>query len=263
MFAPTYPYRLIPRNSLGRDFIVGDIHGCYSLLQEALVKIGFDVRADRLFCTGDLVDRGPEPVECLELLEQPWFYAVVGNHERMLRSRVGRGERWRTRVQAAFHSGEWLESLDDSRQARLAWLVGLVSKLPGVLEVESGKESFFLVHAQRPVANGLPMADSQFRAAGSSAAHLESTTWGRQLFRKFEKQLVVLEKVENQFCTVGERTGDRLTYVGHSIVGHPAIVDSHVFIDGGAYRQTRGEGGTLFIVEHVPDKGPRLVYPLR
>ena len=47
------------RNRIGRDFAVGDIHGCFTALQIALDAIGFSPETDRLFCAGDLVDRGP------------------------------------------------------------------------------------------------------------------------------------------------------------------------------------------------------------
>ena len=50
----------VPRNALGRDFAVGDVHGCFTRLQQGLDQLGFDPTRDRLFSVGDLVDRGPE-----------------------------------------------------------------------------------------------------------------------------------------------------------------------------------------------------------
>lgn len=47
-------------NILGRDFVVGDIHGEFSKLSKLLSLVGFDEHSDRLFSVGDLVDRGPE-----------------------------------------------------------------------------------------------------------------------------------------------------------------------------------------------------------
>lgn len=41
----------------------------------------FDERVDRLFCVGDLVDRGPSSFETVQLLRNDWFYAVRGNHD--------------------------------------------------------------------------------------------------------------------------------------------------------------------------------------
>lgn len=64
-------------------YIVGDLHGCYSLLMQELKKIDFDFENDLVICTGDLVDRGVENLECISLLDQPWFFTVRGNHEEM------------------------------------------------------------------------------------------------------------------------------------------------------------------------------------
>lgn len=71
-------------NMDGRDFIVGDLHGCYDELQNLLKHVKFDKSKDRLFSTGDLMDRGPKSLECVTLLAQPWFYPVLGNHEDLI-----------------------------------------------------------------------------------------------------------------------------------------------------------------------------------
>lgn len=71
-------------NMTGRDFVVGDLHGCVEHLRVLLRHVGFDESADRLFSVGDLVDRGPDTPGSLELLKAPWFYPVMGNHDAML-----------------------------------------------------------------------------------------------------------------------------------------------------------------------------------
>ena len=63
-------------NTKGKDFVVGDIHGCFSKLQEQLWTIGFNEEVDRLFCVGDLIDRGPESYKFEEWLDYPWFNSV-------------------------------------------------------------------------------------------------------------------------------------------------------------------------------------------
>lgn len=81
-------------NVEGRDFIVGDLHGCYDELLNLLSVVSFNVEKDRLISTGDLIDRGPKPVECLELLNQKWFYSVKGNHESLIAHKsflIGKG----------------------------------------------------------------------------------------------------------------------------------------------------------------------------
>lgn len=76
--------KVLEPNTLGRDFIVGDLHGCFDQVQLFLSWIHFDGSKDRLFSVGDLVDRGPKNQECLRLLEKPWFHSVKGNHEDLM-----------------------------------------------------------------------------------------------------------------------------------------------------------------------------------
>ena len=76
--------RVVERNSAegGRDWVVGDVHGCFQTLRQALLDIEFEHGRDRLFSVGDLINRGPNSVEALEWLEEGRFEAVVmGNHE--------------------------------------------------------------------------------------------------------------------------------------------------------------------------------------
>ena len=79
----SYVKRLTP-NLIGRDFVCGDIHGCYAFAEKFLTSISFDKKKDRLICAGDLIDRGPENEKCLEYLYEPWFHAVKGNHEQLM-----------------------------------------------------------------------------------------------------------------------------------------------------------------------------------
>lgn len=71
-------------NELGRDYICSDIHGQFHILEQELFRMGFSEPTDRLFCLGDLIDRGDESALALEWLSKPWFHAIQGNHERML-----------------------------------------------------------------------------------------------------------------------------------------------------------------------------------
>lgn len=71
-------------NGAGRDYVVGDIHGQFQVLEALLAHIGFDVESDRLFAVGDLIDRGPDSHRVTAFLDAPWFHAILGNHEAML-----------------------------------------------------------------------------------------------------------------------------------------------------------------------------------
>lgn len=86
--APYVLHAKVEKNEKGRDFFVGDIHGTFHILEEALQCINFDKEKDRLFCTGDLLDRGESEHLILDYLGQPWFYCIMGNHDDMLRGAV-------------------------------------------------------------------------------------------------------------------------------------------------------------------------------
>ncbi|WP_172436270.1 metallophosphoesterase, partial [Pasteurella multocida] len=76
-------YKKIDGSKYKKIFIVGDLHGMYDLLVSELEEAGFDFVDDLLISVGDLIDRGPENIKCLELIDFDWFEAVRGNHEQL------------------------------------------------------------------------------------------------------------------------------------------------------------------------------------
>ena len=54
-------------------FVVGDIHGDYQGLMEALKEVKFNFMTDVLIGVGDTVDRGNENEKCFNLLKEHWF----------------------------------------------------------------------------------------------------------------------------------------------------------------------------------------------
>ena len=66
-----------------RNYVVGDIQGCYKGLLKLLVKAGFRPHKDKLWAVGDLVARGPDSLATMEYLYDlgPHFETVLGNHD--------------------------------------------------------------------------------------------------------------------------------------------------------------------------------------
>lgn len=70
---------------LRRLYAIGDPHGCITELQLLLTEIykdGFDLTLDTILFVGDLVDRGPDSLACMQLVrDTPGIVSVLGNHE--------------------------------------------------------------------------------------------------------------------------------------------------------------------------------------
>ena len=100
----------LPVNMQGRDFVIGDIHGRYDQLMLGLEAVSFDFMNDRLIAVGDLIDRGTQNMQCLELIDEEWFYTVIGNHEIMMADALsypGAMRMW------TVNGGDWHLYLDD------------------------------------------------------------------------------------------------------------------------------------------------------
>lgn len=202
------------KNTEGKDYVVGDIHGCFSLLEDRLREIGFDKTKDRLFSCGDLVDRGPESHLAAEyILDRAWFHAVRGNHEDMIYT-------------ADMHShlqngGAWWYLLDEQEQAifRLAF-----NELPLAIEVETDDGTVGIIHAE------VPGHDWHYLSV-AGAAELDMLEhygmWGRREVRQYRENGTVPAPV----------AGIDKVYVGHSIIkgGAPLRLANINYIDTGAF----------------------------
>jgi bis(5'-nucleosyl)-tetraphosphatase (symmetrical) len=64
-------------------YAVGDLQGCFRELQQLLAAVQFDPAHDALWLTGDLVNRGPQSLECLRFIKSLGSAAqtVLGNHD--------------------------------------------------------------------------------------------------------------------------------------------------------------------------------------
>lgn len=152
-------------------YAIGDIQGCFRTLTRLLDRIDFDSRKDRLWLTGDLVNRGPRSLETLRWAMDagPSVTTVLGNHDLHLvfRALGLQGEK----------EGDTLETLLGAPD---------VSRLTDWLRARPlvhREGNFLLVHAGLLPAWGIGMAEELAREVESAlrgAAHLAFLTGIRQ-----------------------------------------------------------------------------------
>lgn len=196
----------VAKNENGQDYVVGDIHGHWDLLFAKLKDIGFDKESDRLFSVGDLIDRGPNSLDCLSLIFEPWFFAVRGNHEQMMFDSLQGNDSQMTQLWM-MNGGTWIVGSDVkflrevSKQAE--------EKMPVWMEVESEKGLIGIVHAEPPI------YWSQIEEA-----NVQELIWSRHKIHGMDESPIHdIHKV----------------YVGHTPMNEPKTLGNTRYIDTGAF----------------------------
>lgn len=215
------------RNLAGRDFVVGDVHGCFSALADELRRIKFDPEFDRLFACGDLVDRGPESELVLEWLEKPWFHSVMGNHEDMALEYIMGNIPPQLLVR---NGGAWLvATLEPDR-----WqYVDAFSALPIAIELETSGGTLGIVHSQCISSTWDEMVDA-LRSTKDGAWARSACMWGRERY-----ELAVEQQIAYHI------PGVKATIGGHTVVDNPLWLSNMLMIDTGACFK----GGRFTIVD--------------
>lgn len=198
-------------NPAGSDWVCGDIHGEFSLLEEKLRGAGFHHGRDRLFCTGDLIDRGPESERALEFLRYPWFHSVLGNHDDFLLHH----DDPHTRMVWLFNGGQWWNRVSAACRREF---VNAFRQLPLAITVDTPLGPVGILHGEVPAEDawGAFLA----RLERDEPAALESALWGRGRWMRRDR---------------GGVRGLHRLYCGHTVVEPgSASLGNVVFVDTGA-----------------------------
>lgn len=140
-------------NRQGRDFVLGDLHGCFDEFVTLLDYVNFDKAVDRVFSVGDLIDRGPKSFECAHLIDYPWFHAVQGNHEDFMIQALVHFDQ-NAALNWAFNGGDWVQKMQSHGEQTLVNdalfdLAQKLERLPLVITVgDTVEERFNVVHAE-------------------------------------------------------------------------------------------------------------------
>lgn len=222
-----------------------------------LDRIGFDRFRDRLFSTGDLIDRGPDSVGTLELVREPWFYFVKGNHESDLPLFLEYQYPAPEGATAARESGQdWVYDLgEDALNHLKAVLLPLIDAAPLVLHV-GGDQGFWMVHADRgkfgSYGNPLPLLDDARLPHVTGDDQLEALLWSRRLLKQIPKPDLTDRGLYLVAPGAELAPGVGLTFVGHTYVERPVLYRSHLFLDIGAGTVPNGKLTVLRVRDVLP-----------
>lgn len=198
-------------NTIGRDFVVGDVHGCFTKLQSVLDDLKFDPKADRLFSVGDLVDRGRESELAYEWLAKPWFHPVRGNHEQMAIDCAQGNFDYGCYVS---NGGAWFLALTAPERQLIA---DAFSALPILIDIDTPDGLVGIVHADCPLSS---WPDLIAALSGPHASQLaQMCVWSRERFQTQNKAAV---------------EGVHSVIVGHTPVKKPTALGNVRYIDTGA-----------------------------
>lgn len=209
------------KNPSGTDYIVGDIHGHYERLMSQLAELDFDFSNDRLFCVGDLIDRGPDSPKVLALLNEPWFFSLLGNHEYFMLSGLKHNNS-KHKMLWLQNGGEWIANSNPSLWPQ--WFEQL-SQLPLAMQLEGqdGKQ-YGLLHADFPSNHWSHF--SQF-----NQEELETCLWSRRNYSN--RSTHVVEGID--YLVHGHNS------TGHVIDGNSEalVLGNRIYVEPGAYKGER------------------------
>lgn len=208
------PELILTHAPKGRRFVVGDVHGRFDLLKDALRGVNFDVD-DELFLVGDLINRGAYSHKAYKWLTQSNVYSVMGNHEQSLI------DRYDGKAHNKSMDFSWFDSLSKDEQKML---VNQLRKLPICITLEHSNKRTVIVHGCIP--------DNDFSKFRESLNNNDNTAIDLAIWcSNIKSSNQVVKDVDT-------------VYVGHSIVNEVTTKGNYVYIDCGAYKN-----GSIILVE--------------
>lgn len=235
-YRPLKMFVKISDNAKGIDYICGDIHGCIPDLYNVLGVVDFNFKIDRLFTVGDITDRGLHSDMALQLVQEPWFYSVRGNHEDLIIN-AWDSKKISDQILHMRNGGGWFWEKSEAWQSSY---VDAIKKLPIGLQVGNCG----IVHADY----GFNKWDLQELQNIWEGKHYDSIhdnlLWDRITIQHQRIPIIV--------------SGIDYIYCGHTIIPYPEEIGNIRFIDTGAY--TFKGYLTLFKLHWTPPDNHMLWY---
>lgn len=217
---------ILKENTQGTDWVVADIHGCKQKLLDKLDKVGFDFVNDRLLCSGDLVDRGPDSKGVVDLLDEPWFFSTLGNHEIMCMDAYQFDYKQNIYFQ---NGGSWFFTLTAEEQDEV---IEKIVGLPLTIQTVVTGKKILLIHARVPEDDGdSPYLKENVEVGTIPYEWAMDAVWNRHFsidhrdYRQWKTEAV---------------KGFDLVCVGHTVLSKPTRMHNYLNLDIGiVYDQTK------------------------
>lgn len=200
-------------------YIVGDLHGCYHLLMQELQRVHFNFETDLLVCTGDLVDRGSENMQCISLLDQSRFCAVRGNHEELC---IKGQYDLQLKDLHIRNGGAWFYRQFKKTQEQI---VQKILNMPLVIEIELSDRKIGVIHADIAMNDWnafKDMMNNQLHETAEVQSVYHNCLWGRGRIKN-------RSDIDGQVAHIDE------IYLGHTMVKKHTVIDNCHYIDVGSY----------------------------
>lgn len=228
-------FKFFTQNRQGRDFVVGDIHGCFSLLEALLDDVDFQPETDRVFSVGDLIDRGNESSRATEFIHYPWFYSIMGNHERMLLDSKTDPMTRHNWVQ--YNGGDWWDKIALEEQLELQLLL---RNLPLAFEIATAQGRVGVVHAEVPENMSWKTFVQTLQEDKNTREH---ALWSRKRYKDLHMtgKSSPVEGIDLLVC-------------GHTPIIRPQLAANIHYIDTGAVFEAEPGMGKLTLLQIHPQQ---------
>lgn len=135
-----------------KTYCISDIHGHFSNLERFVETLNVD---DKVFVLGDVIDKGPESIKCLEfIMNDSRFEMILGNHEHMMFDLLTKDSNSYEYVEAYnlwVNMNEGKDTLDQYNELpinRKTKIYNYIKELPlNIPNLKVNEKTFYLVHS--------------------------------------------------------------------------------------------------------------------
>jgi len=223
------------RSGFAMIYCISDLHGCYDEFMTLLKEINFDPQYDTLYILGDAVDRGNNPIECVDFVMKTHnVYFFIGNHEQMMFDFYDGLDYWDNWANNGSETTKRkLKGLKKSEREKIFLYL---RRCPYYMTVEVNGKQFFLSHAGLDVSVALLEDQPQ-----------NALIWSREDFYENKGP-------ENYICIFGHTPTPYINNSADCSVWFDKVHKDKICIDcgcayGGALAALRLDDGEIFYVK--------------